>query len=202
MNQTTTIKPKQIDLKQIKLKLVWSIVLSVLLILFVLYFVLPVMALRFVSWIVPFAICLIPFWFNPKAHKWANYIYLLLAAWMILASVFSSGVFNAKSYRNLIGTVESTNFSELVSPVNLDQVPIIDRAFASSLAEKKLGEDFALGSRVTLGTPTIQMVDNRLFWVVPLLHSGFFKWLSNSSNGTPGYIKSFCHKFPGYHFCA
>jgi hypothetical protein len=112
-----------------------------------------------------------------------------MAAWMILASVFSSGVFNAKSYRNLIGTVESTNFSELVSPVNLDQVPIIDRTFAASLAEKKLGEDFALGSRVTLGTPTIQMVDNKLFWVVPLLHSGFFKWISNSGNGTPGYIK-------------
>jgi hypothetical protein len=32
------------------------------------------------------------------------------------------------------------------------------------------------------------MVKGRLFWVVPLLHSGFFKWLSNQENGTPGYI--------------
>ncbi|MDD4147318.1 MAG: hypothetical protein PHO85_02230, partial [Candidatus Cloacimonetes bacterium] len=28
----------------------------------------------------------------------------------------------------------------------------------------------------------------KLFWVVPLLHSGFFKWLANTDNGTPGYI--------------
>jgi hypothetical protein len=84
--------------------------------------------------------------------------------------------------------VEKTEFSSLVAPVNLDQVPIIDQAFAASLAEKKLGEDFALGSRVVLGTPTIQMVNSRLYWVVPLLHSGFFKWLSNMQNGTPGYI--------------
>jgi hypothetical protein len=32
------------------------------------------------------------------------------------------------------------------------------------------------------------MVNKRLYWVVPLLHSGFFKWLSNKENGTPGYI--------------
>jgi len=189
MNQAPPIQAKQIDLNQLKLKPVWSIILSILLVLFVLYFVLPVLALRFLTWIFPFAICLVPVWLNPKARRWVNYIYLLMAAWMILGSVFSSGVFNAKSYRNLIGKVESTNFSELVSPVNLDQVPIIDRTFAASLAEKKLGEDFALGSRVTLGYPTIQMVDNKLFWVVPLLHSGFFKWLSNTGDGTPGYIK-------------
>jgi hypothetical protein len=84
--------------------------------------------------------------------------------------------------------VEESKFSEAVSPINMANVPIIDEAFAASLAEKKLGEDFALGSRVNLGTPTIQMVDGKLYWVVPLLHSGFFKWLANIDNGTPGYI--------------
>jgi hypothetical protein len=114
---------------------------------------------------------------------------VFLAVWLVLVPFFSSGIFHAKSYRNLIGEVKSTNFTELVSPVNLDQIPIIDLPFAAALAEKKLGEDFALGSRVSLGTPTIQMVKGKLFWVVPLLHSGFFKWLANIEGGTPGYIK-------------
>jgi hypothetical protein len=188
MNQTKPIKSVKIDLNKLSLKLGWAILITILILLFVLYFVLPVLSFRFTSWIIPAAICIFPLWLFPKLRNAANVVYLLMAAWLILGSFFSSGIFNARSYRNLLGKVDSTNFSELVSPVNLDQVPIIDQAFAASLAEKKLGEDFALGSRVTLGFPTIQRVNNRLFWVVPLLHSGFFKWLANTNNGTPGYI--------------
>lgn len=188
MNQPKPTKPVNIDLNKLSLKLGWSIGFAIIVLLFVLYFVMPILSFRFTSWIIPAAICIFPLWLFPKLRKAANVIYVLMAAWLILGSFFSSGIFNAKSYRGMIGKVESTNFSELVSPVNLDQVPIIDQAFASSLAEKKLGEDFALGSRVTLGFPTIQRVNNRLFWVVPLLHSGFFKWLANINNGTPGYI--------------
>ena len=32
-----------------------------------------------------------------------------------------------------------------------------------------------------------QKVNNELYWVAPLLHSGFFKWLNNRE-GTPGYV--------------
>ncbi len=156
---------------------------------FVLYFVQPVLNLKFVGWIVPLVLCLLPLLGWAKVRKAVFVIIPLLLAWLVVAPFFSSGMFNPRRHRNLIGEVDKTEFSELVSPVNLDQVPIIDSSFAASLAEKKLGDDFALGSRVVLGTPTIQMVDGKLYWVVPLLHSGFFKWLTNRSNGTPGYIK-------------
>jgi hypothetical protein len=171
------------------MSIVPALIAVVLVLIFFLYFVMPVLSLRFVGWIVPLAFCVLPVMLIPKWQKFVLYFMIALGMWLVLVPFFSTGIFHAKSYRKLIGKVESTNFTELVSPVNLDQVPIIDRAFAASLAEKKLGEDFALGSRVTLGYPTIQMVDKRLFWVVPLLHSGFFKWLGNINNGTPGYIK-------------
>ncbi|MEG1050155.1 MAG: hypothetical protein RSE24_06400, partial [Oscillospiraceae bacterium] len=58
---------------------------------------------------------------------------------------------------------------------------------AAKIAEKKLGEKPSLGSQVVLGTPTVQTVDGKLVWVVPLQHSGFFKWITNLQ-GTPGYI--------------
>lgn len=182
-------KAPQIKINMPKLSVLPAILACVLIVAFIAYFVMPVLSLRFVGWIVPLVFCVLPFMFITKWQRIVKYIVMILAAWLILVPFFSTGMFHAKKYRGLIGKVESTNFSELVSPVNLDQLPIIDRAFAASLAEKKLGEDFALGSRVVLGYPTIQMVNGKLFWVVPLLHSGFFKWLTNTSNGTPGYIK-------------
>ncbi|GAB1468103.1 hypothetical protein MASR2M64_08080 [Candidatus Cloacimonadota bacterium] len=181
--------PIRINVAMPKMSIVPALLICIGIVLFILYTVMPVMNLRFIGWIVPLIICLVPLMFILRWQKAVKYFIIVMALWLILVPFFSSGIFHAKSYRNLIGKVESTNFTELVSPVNLDQVPIIDRTFAASLAEKKLGEDFALGSRVTLGYPTIQMVDKRLFWVVPLLHSGFFKWLTNMKDGTPGYIK-------------
>lgn len=165
--------------------LIWFVVIAGL----VLYFVKPVFNLRFVHWILPLVVCLLPLLAWRKVRKVVAVIIPLLLIWLVLVPLFSSGMFNPGKYRNLIGQVQQTEFSQLVSPVDLNQVPIIDSAFAASLAEKKLGEDFALGSQVVLGTPTIQRVDAKLYWVVPLLHSGFFKWASNTSKGTPGYIK-------------
>lgn len=188
-NGAQTTKATQINFKMPKLSFMPAIIACILLIAFIMYFIMPVLSFRFVGWIVPLVICIVPFMFISKLQKAIKAIIIVLIAWLILAPFFSTGMFHSKKYRNLIGKVESTNFTELVSPVNPDQLPIIDRPFAASLAEKKLGEDFALGSRVVLGFPTIQMVDGKLFWVVPLLHSGFFKWLTNTSNGTPGYIK-------------
>jgi hypothetical protein len=40
---------------------------------------------------------------------------------------------------------------------------------------------------VELGDFCIQKVGTELYWVAPLLHSGFFKWMSNQT-GTPGYV--------------
>lgn len=45
----------------------------------------------------------------------------------------------------------------------------------------------SLGSQVYLGEPTKQLVNGKLVWVVPLHHSGLFKWFTNMS-GTPGYV--------------
>jgi hypothetical protein len=101
--------------------------------------------------------------------------------------LISMPIFRAKDYRQLLGKVQSSNFTELVSPVAMDKIPVVDREFASMLAEKKLGDDFALGSRVSLGWPTRQMVNGELLWVIPLLHSGFFKWATNT-DGTPAYL--------------
>lgn len=189
-SQSSNTAQQEININFSKFKLrAWlAILISIILAAYLLYFQLPVLNLRFIAWVPAIAFVLLPLWGLSKARKVLKYTYIVLALILVLAPIIFSALFQAKDYRALIGEVQSSEFSDLVSPINMAQVPIIDQAFAASLAEKKLGDDFALGSRVNLGTPTIQMVDGKLYWVVPLLHSGFFKWLSNRQNGTPGYI--------------
>ncbi len=178
----------EINMKPVNLSIIPAVIISVLLAAFILYFAMPVLSFRFLGWTVALAVIMMPLFAVKRATKVITIIYVAMAVYIFLALLLSSGLFRAKSYRNLIGEVKSTNFTELISPVSLNQIPTVDRAFAAALAEKKLGDDFALGSRVTLGWPTRQMVQGKLQWVIPLLHSGFFKWLTNTGEGTPGYI--------------
>lgn len=117
------------------------------------------------------------------------YLAVAVAPWILLIviSIFSSVLFNSDKYRDQLPQPETRKFTSDVQAIDVSQLPIVDYDLAGILADKKLGEKPALGSQVTLGNPTIQKVDGKLVWVTPLLHSGFFKWLSNMG-GTPGYI--------------
>lgn len=114
---------------------------------------------------------------------------LIIVPWAFLAVMLliSSPLVSWGAYRDQLGESEYKEFSADVQAVDMSQVPIVDQRLAYNLADKKLGEKPSLGSQVHLGEPTIQMVNGRLIWVVPLQHSGFFKWITNLS-GSAGYI--------------
>lgn len=114
---------------------------------------------------------------------------LIIAPWvfLIVMSIGSSVIFNWKAYRDQLGEPEIKTFSSQVQILDTNQIPVVDKYLAVKLADKKLGERPSLGSQVRLGVPTIQMVNEKLVWAVPLHHSGLFKWLTNMS-GTPGYV--------------
>ena len=123
----------------------------------------------------------------PKMGK--VFVLIALAPWIILiiVNIFSSVIFNQDKFYKQMQAPEVRTFSSDVQAIDISQVPVVDKNLAAVLADKMLGENPNLGSQATLGDPTIQKVNNKLVWVVPLEHSGFFKWLSNSK-GTPGYI--------------
>ena len=114
---------------------------------------------------------------------------LLIIFWVLYfaATVISMPLFNYKAYRDQLGQPEISEFTDTVQPLALNQLPVVDKALARELADKKVGENPGLGSQVVLGTPVIQKVNDKLVWVVPLEHSGFFKWLKNL-DGSAGYI--------------
>lgn len=97
-----------------------------------------------------------------------------------------SSWFNASTMQGQLGEVKEVAFDEMITQIDMAQIPIVDEALADKQADKKIGEDVALGSRVELGDAAIQEVNGEIKFVVPLKHSGFFKW--NANKTTPGYI--------------
>ena len=97
-------------------------------------------------------------------------------------------MFRSQSYREMIGKVHNgQELSKHIAPISLDKIRAVDESLAMLLGEKILGSQPALGSQVEIGDFTIQKVDDVVYWVAPLLHTGFFKWWRNSE-GTPGYV--------------
>ncbi len=126
-----------------------------------------------------------------KTSKMAKNNFLIAALLLIIVIVIpffvTSPIFRAGSYRNLLGKVEESAFTEDVSPVSVDKIRIVDKDMAMKLGDKKLGEIPAIGSISKIGEYSIQSVKGELYWVAPLVHRDIVKWITNLS-GTNGYI--------------
>lgn len=115
-------------------------------------------------------------------------IAVVLAYVIILPLATSLPMFRSESYRNLIGEVKDGNdLKNHIAPISLDEIRVVDERLAMLLGEKIIGSQPSLGSQAEIGDFTIQKVNNKLYWVAPLLHTGFLKWINNSE-GTPGYV--------------
>ena len=124
-----------------------------------------------------------------KLHRILIIPLLVLLAYVTLGPLFTTlPLFRSEAYRNLIGKVHNgKEISKHIAPISLDKIRVVDEPLATLLGEKILGSDQGLGSKSELGEFFIQKVNNELYWVAPLLHSGFFKWLNNTA-GTEGYV--------------
>lgn len=113
---------------------------------------------------------------------------VLLAYCIALPFVTSLKMFRSDSYQKLIGEVKNgQKITNHIAPISIDKIRVVDEELAHLLGEKILGSQPALGSQVELGDFCIQKVNNNLYWVAPLLHSGFLKWFNNQE-GTAGYV--------------
>jgi len=129
--------------------------------------------------------------FQLKSNKIKAPVMIMVALGLymtVLPLLTSLPIFRSDDYRDLIGKVEiGESLSKHMAPISIEKIRVVDQALANLLGDKVLGAQAALGSQVRLGTFNIQKVGTELYWVAPLLHSGFFMWQKNSQ-GTPGYV--------------
>ena len=113
----------------------------------------------------------------------------LILVYLTFVPLFTTAtIFHTSNYQKMIGKVENgKKISEHIAPISMDKIRVVDQELAFLFGEKIIGSQAALGSQVELGKFSIQKVNNELYWIAPLLHSGFFKWLNNKE-GTPGYV--------------
>jgi hypothetical protein len=92
-------------------------------------------------------------------------------------------MFRSDSLSKLIGEVKTVKITNHIAPISIDKIRVVDE-------ELSFGENFRFttnfGKSSRLGNFCIKKVNNNLYWVAPLLHSGF-KWFNNQE-GTAGYV--------------
>ncbi|MDD3429865.1 MAG: CvpA family protein [Oscillospiraceae bacterium] len=116
---------------------------------------------------------------------------IICAAFLVLiavGSLASSVILRAGSYSSLL-TINTGNFTEDVQEVSYDQIPMLDRASAEKLGDRKLGELSDMVSQFEVSSQNSQLnYNDRPMRVTPLVYGDLIKWLNNRKNGIPAYV--------------
>jgi hypothetical protein len=106
----------------------------------------------------------------------------------IIGSILSSPIVNAKKYQQLLKVQERT-FTEDIKEVSFNQIPLLDKASAELLGDRKMGSMANMVSQFEVSNLYTQVnykgVPTR---VTPLVYASPIKWIANQSEGIPAYI--------------
>ena len=115
----------------------------------------------------------------------------ILVAIVGVGMAFSTVVFRAKTYSNIIDVNENTSFASDIEEADFSAVPVLDDAAASVLANRTLG-DLASINAISQFEVSNQMTQinykNEPVKVTTLAYGDVFKWLKNTRAGLPGYV--------------
>lgn len=121
--------------------------------------------------------------------KIGGFILILALGYLIIGMVTSSAIFRAETKQQML-EVEEVVFDETIPNVDMDNLIIWDESDAIRFSEKLITEkDPSLGSMYFISKEygTLSVIDGKPYWLFPLEHSGFFKYIKNKT--IPGYIK-------------
>ncbi|MCI5649714.1 MAG: CvpA family protein [Fusicatenibacter sp.] len=111
-----------------------------------------------------------------------------LVLFLTVGTVLSSPVINAKKYKALI-SAEERDFSEDIQQIQFDQIPLLDRASAVILGERKMGSMVDMVSQFEVSDLYSQInYQGTPVRVTPLVYASTVKWLTNQKNGIPAYM--------------
>ena len=123
-----------------------------------------------------------------KVFRIGGILFAALVIVFAVGSILSSPIVNAKKYRNLL-TIEERDFSKDIQPVNLSQIPLLDKDSAAILGNRKMGSMVDMVSQFEVSDLYSQInYQEKPIRVTPLVYASPVKWLTNQSQGIPAYI--------------
>lgn len=107
-----------------------------------------------------------------------------------IGNLAGARLFNAARYRELLTVDESGSFTEDVQKIAYDQIPTADYDTATRLGDKQLGTMPEMVSQFRVIDDFYTQINfkGQPVRVTPMEYADVFKWFSNVSHGTPGYI--------------
>ena len=126
--------------------------------------------------------------FGTAVFKILAGIILLLLIIYGAGTLLSSPIINASRYQKLM-TVETGEFSRDITQISYDQIPLLDRASAELLGERKMGSLVDLASQFEVANLYTQSNYNDTpVRITPLRYADIIKWFTNHKDGIPAYI--------------
>lgn len=107
---------------------------------------------------------------------------------LLIGSILSSPIVNAKKYQNMM-VPEERDFTEDIPQISFDQIPILDRDSAVLLGNRKMGSMIDMVSQFEVSDLYSQInYQEEPVRVSPLMYASTIKWLTNQSAGIPAYM--------------
>ncbi len=106
----------------------------------------------------------------------------------LIGNIAGSVLFRSSAYTQLLD-VQAGDFATEVKEISYDQIPMLDKASAERLGDRKLGELSDMVSQFEVTNNYIQInYKGAPVRVSTLEYGDVFKWLSNKDEGLPAYI--------------
>lgn len=129
--------------------------------------------------------------FDFRSDKPAMALGILFAAVLVIfifGSILSSPVVNAGKYQRLLA-IEEREFTEDIKEVDYHTIPLLDKASAALLGDRKMGSMVDMVSQFEVSTDYTQINYNGTpVRVTPLVYASPIKWFTNQKEGIPAYI--------------
>ena len=106
----------------------------------------------------------------------------------LIGSLLGSPIINASKYQKLLD-VQERKFTEDVAQADYDTIPLLDKASASLLGDRKMGSMVEFVSQFEAADDYTQInYQGKPVRVTPLEYASTIKWITNQSKGIPAYI--------------
>lgn len=115
-------------------------------------------------------------------------VFVVLCVIYLFGTLLSSPFFNAAKYQKLL-TIEQREFTEDIKEVDYKTIPLLDKASASLLGNRKMGSMVEMVSQFEVTEDYTQInYQGKPVRVTPLTYASPIKWLTNQKSGIPAYI--------------